>query len=341
MPLFHRLKSCGFLCGLLSLTLIGQIAGAQTVTETTTSTASPTRLILLGTGAGPIPRKERAQPSNLLIVGGRPYLIDAGNGVARQMVQAGYVPSDVRTVFITHHHIDHNADIGALMSYAWIEDTKRNDKSVGALQFYGPSSTADLVKVGLSFLSVSERIFRSGVPMPPAAGRFEAHEFKGDGVVYRDDRLVVTAAENTHYHLAQHAGHSDAKDKSYAIRFDTADRSIVFCGDTGPSDAVTQLAKGADVLVCSVNELEATMKELAATTKLPPAAQVAMRAHMERQHITPEQIGLMAQKAGVKMVVLTHFAPGRDGETDASLYTRGVRKHFSGAVIAGRDLQEF
>ena len=117
MPLFHRLKSCGFLCGLLSLTLIGQIAGAQTVTETTTSTASPTRLILLGTGAGPIPRKERAQPSNLLIVGGRPYLIDAGNGVARQMAFAGYAPSDVRTAFITHHHMDHNADMGALIAY--------------------------------------------------------------------------------------------------------------------------------------------------------------------------------------------------------------------------------
>lgn len=331
-----------FLIVLFSFVLTTQTAGAQTSTQMTPATTlSPTRVILLGTGAGPIPRKDRSQPANLLVVEGHPYLIDAGNGVARQMVYAGYMPSDVRTVFITHHHIDHNADIGALMSFAWIEDTKRNNPKAGVMRFYGPSSTADLVQAGLSFLSVSERIFRSGVPMPPAAGRFEAHEFKGNGVVYRDDRLVVTAAENAHYHLAQHAGHAETKDKSYALRFDAADRSIVFCGDTGPSEAVTQLAKGADVLVCSVNELEASMQELAATTKLPPPAQAAVRAHMERQHITPEQIGMMAQKAGVKTVVLTHFAPGRDGETDASLYTRGVRKHFSGTVIAGRDLMEF
>ncbi len=342
MLLPRHFKYLVLLSGLLSMSLTSQISSAQTVTETTASTATPpSRLILLGTGAGPIPRKDRAQPSNLLIVGGRPYLIDAGNGVARQMVQAGYVPSDVRTVFITHHHIDHNADIGALMSYAWIEDTKRNAKSAGVMKFYGPTSTSDLVQAGLSFLSVSERIFRSGVPMPPAAGRFEAHDFKGAGVVYRDDRLVVTAAENTHYHLARRTGEAMSNDKSYALRFDTPDRSFVFCGDTGPSDAVTRLAQGADVLICSVNELDATMKELATTTKLPPPAQAAMRAHMEHQHITPEQIGLMAQKAGVKTVVLTHFAPGRDGETDASLYTRGVRKHFSGAVIAGRDLLEF
>src|SRR3954468_13563200 len=59
-----------------------------------------TRLILLGTGAGPIPRKLRSQPASLLVVDGRPYLIDAGNGVARQLVWAGFQPADVRTIFI-------------------------------------------------------------------------------------------------------------------------------------------------------------------------------------------------------------------------------------------------
>lgn len=343
------------LLGAAWLLALGLNAQAQTTPGTTptataapATAASPTRLVLLGTGAGPIPRKDRGQPGNLLIVGGRPYLIDAGNGVARQMAHVGYVPSDVRNVFITHHHIDHNADIGALMSFAWIEDTKRNDKSVGPMRFYGPNGTTDLVRAAYDYLSVSERIFRSGVPMPPAAGRFEGQNFQGEGVVFKDDRVTVTAAENTHYHLAQVPGHAPghshaltASDRSYALRFDTADRSVVFCGDTGPSEAVTRLATGADVLVCSVNDLDASMQELAATTKLPPPALAAVRAHMEKQHITPEQIGLMAQKAGVKSVVLTHFSPGRDGETDASRYTSGVRKHFSGAVIAGRDLLEF
>lgn len=336
-PLLQRLCLAAGLCLTLACTLP---AVAQTSTAPSTPTEmAPTRLVLLGTGAGPIPRKDRAQPGNLLVVGGRPYLVDAGNGVARQMAHAGYVPSDVRTVFITHHHIDHNADIGALMSFAWIEDTKRNDKNAGPMRFYGPTATADLVQAAYSYLAVSERIFRSGVPMPAAAGRFEGHDFKGEGVVFRDDRVVVTAAENTHYHLAH--GHSpNPQDRSYALRFDTPDRSIVFCGDTGPSEAVTRLATGADVLVCSVNDLEASMQELANNTKLPPPALAAVRAHMEKQHITPEQIGAMAQKAGVKTVVLTHFSPGRDGETDASRYTRGVRKHFSGTVIAGRDLLE-
>lgn len=304
------------------------------------SAASGSRLILLGTGAGPIPRKERSQPANLLVVGGRPYLVDAGNGVARQLALAGYAPSDVRHVFITHHHIDHNADIGALMSFAWIEDNKRNRPGVPPLRFFGPPSTVDLVTAAQSFLAVSERIFRSGVPMRPVAAGVAAQDYAGEGEVFRDDRVTVTAAENSHYHHAP-GSPSAGRDKSYALRFDTPGRSVVFSGDTGPSDALERLARDADVLVCEVMDLEASMKEIEATAKLPPPLAAAIRRHMAEQHLTPEQIGQLAQRAGVKTVVLTHFSPGNDGETDVGRYVDGVRRHFGGTVVAGRDLAEF
>ncbi len=325
-----------------SVLLMGSgVVSAQAVADTpAVQTVPATRLVLLGTGAGPIPRKERSQPANLLVVGGRPYLIDAGNGVARQLAHVGFVPSDVRTVFITHHHVDHNADMGALMSFAWIEDNKRNDKSVAPMRFYGPASTSTLVQAAQGFLAVSERIFRAGVPMAPVAGRFEGHDITAPGEVFRDDRIVVSAVENTHY-IGANANAAATADKSYSYRFDTPGRSIVFCGDTGPSESLATLAKNADVLVCEVNDLDASMKEIASTTRLPPLALKAVRMHMEKQHITPEQIGQLAQKANVKSVVLTHFAPGLDGETDQSKYTDGVRKYFSGTVIAGRDLFEF
>ncbi|MCF8210414.1 MAG: MBL fold metallo-hydrolase [Rhodoferax sp.] len=328
------------LCSALLLTLIGSATAQATADVSGVQTTSSTRLVLLGTGAGPIPRKDRSQPANLLVVGGRPYLVDAGNGVARQLAHVGFVPSDVRTVFITHHHVDHNADMGALMSFAWIEDNKRNDKSVAPMRFYGPASTSTLVQAAQGFLAVSERIFRAGVPMAPVAGRFEGHDIAGPGEVFRDDRIVVTAVENSHY-MGANANAAAAADKSYSYRFDTPGRSIVFCGDTGPSDALATLAKNADVLVCEVNDLEASMKEIATTMRLPPLVLKAVRMHMERQHITPEQIGQLAQKSNVKSVVLTHYAPGLDGETDLGKYTDGVRKYYSGTVIAGRDLFEF
>lgn len=325
---------------LIGLVAIGATVSAQQASAPTAAqVAASTRLILLGTGAGPVPRKERSQPANLLVVGGRPYLIDAGNGVARQLAHAGFATADVRNVFITHHHIDHNADIGALMSFTWIEDNKRNRPDTPPVRFYGPPSTAELVAAAQSFLAVSERIFRSGVPMRPSGQRFQGHDFSADGVVYRDDQIVVTAAENTHYHHAP-GSPSAGTDKSYSLRFDTPGRSIVFSGDTGPSEALERLAADADVLVCEVLDLEATMKEVETTMKLPPAMVPAVRRHMAEQHLTPEQVGQLAQKSRVKMVVLTHFSPGADGETDVSRYVDGVRKHFKGPVIAGRDLLE-
>lgn len=331
---------CALLLGACSWATMHN-ANAQPASASPTQTeALSTRLVLLGTAAGPIPRKERSQPANLLLVGGRPYLIDAGNGVVRQLAYAGYHPSDVRTVFITHHHVDHNADVGALIAFSWLEDFKRgNYKTVGPVRFYGPPATPDLVQAAFNYFAVSERIFRAGsaAPMAAVAERFEGYEYAGEGVVFRDDRIKVTAVENSHYRTASGES-SPTRDKSYALRFDTPGRSIVFCGDTGPSDAVTQLAQGADVLVCGANDLEASLKYLTAGRPMPPLVLTAMRAHMERQHITLEQVGVMAQKAGVKTVVLTHFAPGADGEPDDDRYASVVRQHFGGRVIAGRDL---
>jgi hypothetical protein len=65
-----------------------------------------TRVITLGTTAGPPPRAHRAQASNLLIVNGSFYVIDAGDGVARRIAKAGINVRDIGTIFLTHLHDD-------------------------------------------------------------------------------------------------------------------------------------------------------------------------------------------------------------------------------------------
>jgi len=51
-------------------------------------------------------------------VNGALYVIDAGDGVARRLAEAGINIRDIGTVF-THHHDDHTAGLGTLMSVAW------------------------------------------------------------------------------------------------------------------------------------------------------------------------------------------------------------------------------
>jgi hypothetical protein len=65
--------------GAAALPAVTQIARAQT------GLAGPktgTRVITLGTLAGPLPRAHRAQASNLLIVNGAVYVVDVGDGAA-------------------------------------------------------------------------------------------------------------------------------------------------------------------------------------------------------------------------------------------------------------------
>src|SRR5215475_11893336 len=73
---------------------------------------STTKLITLGTRSGPLPTVGRAQSSNLLIVNGAAYLVDAGEGVTRRLVRAGIAIRDLDTMFITRPHSDHTGGLG-------------------------------------------------------------------------------------------------------------------------------------------------------------------------------------------------------------------------------------
>ena len=73
----------------------------------------------LGTGGGPRPRKASAGSAHVIVSGGVAYVIDCGDGVARQLAFAGVPFPSLRHVFITHQHSDHTADYGNLILLAW------------------------------------------------------------------------------------------------------------------------------------------------------------------------------------------------------------------------------
>ena len=69
-----------------------------------------TRLVLLGTGGGPRPRTTSSASAQVIVSNGVAYVIDCGDGVARQMAFVGVPLASLRHVFITHQHSDHTAD---------------------------------------------------------------------------------------------------------------------------------------------------------------------------------------------------------------------------------------
>ena len=310
-------------------------AEQDSVAQTTDAPSkSATRLITLGTVAGPPPRPHRAQSSNLLIVNGTLYVIDAGDGAARRIAKAGFNVRDVGTIFITHHHDDHTAGVGTLMSAAW--DNQRTKP----INVYGPPQTEELVKAAVQYFTISADIrIADGGRTIPIGQLFFGHDV-GAGVIYNDNNIRVTTIENTHFDFQKIP--ASARQKSYSYRFETPGRVIVFTGDTGPNEALVELAKGADLLVSEANSIEQRMQDLIRSGQwqvMTPEEQVRIKGQMAEGHLSTDDVGKMATRAGVKTVVLTHLTWKADD--DYSTWADEVKKHFSGPVLIAKDLKEF
>jgi ribonuclease BN (tRNA processing enzyme) len=272
------------------------------------------RLILLGTKGGPTPSRFRAPSSNLLIVDGEPYVIDAPDGVASRLVQAGVDLARLGKVLITHNHSDHNAGLGALLILAWGAGLQT------PVDIYGPAPLERLVAAHLAANAYDIEVRMDEEGRPPLAPLVHAHEI-GNGPVMADDKVRVRCARADHYHVVD-----------YAYRFDTPDRSFVFSGDTRPSEALIELARGADVLVH-----EAMLPSALGT--LTDGNAPRLMDHLLRSHTTTEELGRVAQAAGVGAVVLSHLVPALPTITD-DMWSEGVRRHYRGRIIVGRDMME-
>ncbi len=279
-----------------------------------------TRLVLLGTKGGPrVDGGGRHNPSTLLIVNGTPYVVDCGYGTSYQMMAAGVPLTSLRYVFVTHHHADHDLELGLLPYNAWAA-------GLGTpVDAYGPPGTEAMLQTFFRYVQtdVDTRIVDEGRPDLRALA--SAHDVTAPGVVLRNADVTVTAARVRHP-MIEHA---------YAYRFDARDRSVVISGDTAFSPELVELARGADVLVHEVLYVPGIDGLI---SRVPHATR--LREHLLAAHTSPEDVGRVAAAAGVKTVVLSHFVPGDDPSITDEQWAEGVRRHFKGTVVVGRDLME-
>ena len=295
------------------------LAAAAWLPDRSQGQGSRTRLILLGTGGGPRPRKASSAPAQVIIVNDTPYVVDCGNGVARQLIFAGVALPKLRHVFITHHHSDHNADYGNLILLAWASGLRTR------LDTWGPPPLEKMTRLffEMNAYDVNTRIADEGrVPLVPLV---HVHQLSEGGPVMQDENVKVTAALVHHPPVVP----------SFGYRFDAADRSIVISGDTAPSDNLIRLAQGADVLVHEVLYLPG-LDRLVARVPNAPALKQSIMSH----HTAAEDAGRVAQAAGVKMLVLSHLVPADDPVITDQMWIDAARVHFRGPVIVGKDLLE-
>jgi ribonuclease BN (tRNA processing enzyme) len=283
--------------------------------------AEGTKLVLLGTAAGPVPGRARKMTSHVMLSNGSAYVLDCGLGVTDRLAQTGIPFSALKSIFITHHHADHNIEYGPLLIIGWIQGLRLDVRA------YGPPPLKQMTEDFLRAYKTTVDFWAEDLKMKPLTA-VEVQEVAAAGAVMQDDNVKVTAA------IVQHPPVKPA----LAYRFDFKDRSIAFSGDTAPSEAVAQLAKGADVLVHEtmyVPALEKYIREQIAKGR--PVKYEPYMAHMHADHTPAEDVGRIAQEAGVKTLVLSHLTPAIDSISDDT-WRAPVAKSFKGEIIVAKDL---
>jgi ribonuclease BN (tRNA processing enzyme) len=231
-------------------------------------------LIVLGcSGSGPGPDSPAA--GYLVRAGGADVLLDLGNG-AFGALQRHLDPFDLDAVAFSHLHPDHCADFTALTVHRRYHPRKPYDPVARPLPVLAPAEAPERFAMAYA---------------PSAAERAEtdltdvfAFQPLTDGAeaAVGDVRLTARAVD----HLCE----------AYAVRLEHAGRSVVYSGDTGPCEALVELARDADVLLC-----EATWPHTGLWDEPPPGV-----------HLSGRQAGEHAAKAGVGRLLLTHVAAWYD-----------------------------
>jgi ribonuclease BN (tRNA processing enzyme) len=311
-----------------------------------------TELVLLGTAGAPLPVAGRAGISSALIVDDRVFVIDCGRGSPSGFVGAGLGFSRLDAVFLTHLHADHIGDLPGMLLYGWGVRAGAHGP-LAPIRVYGPPrpdtvpagdavfhrettihpelpapGTTDLVESILVGYAYHLNVMPLDARMPDAGALVRGIEIpvlaRTEGMpqvpvaVVADGAVRVTAVAVTHGRAIPALGY----------RFDTADGSVVFSGDTTVNDDLIALAQGADILVHQVADFGYLERHGFTGAALE---------RMAALHTDVTQVGGVAERAGVRELILSHYLPAEpDAITDAEWAER-AGQGFSGRTTAGRD----
>lgn len=240
---------------------------------------------LLGTGS-PIPDARRAGPSTLVRAGGQTFLIDAGRGVQQRLTAAGAGANALTALLLTHFHSDHIADLGDLLITRWVTTFTPNPTP---LPIIGPPGTAEVVDATLKAFGrdIGYRIaHHADLTEPPPV---EVHEHT-DGLVWDRDGVQIRVAPTDHRPVEPSIG--------FRIEHDGGS-SVVLAGDTVPCESLDKLASGAGALVHTV-----IRKDLIEAMPMQRIRDIC------DYHSSVEEAAATAARAGVGILILTHYVPG-------------------------------
>jgi len=244
------------------------------------------KLTVLGC-SGTLPGPDSPASGYLVEEDGYRIVLDLGHG-ALGPLQRHVPPHEVDAILLSHLHGDHCIDLTAYVNVLRYGPNPPE----GRIPVIGPSGTRDRIETAYDPLArklALHELFDFSTPRSGELGPF-----------------AVSVASVNHPVPA------------YAISLSVGDRTLVYSGDTGESDALVSLAHGADVLLC-----EASFGP--DDTYVPDL------------HLTGKQAGEHAARAGVDRLIVTHVPPWHSREVAVA----EAATTFTGSIEAARPDAEY
>jgi ribonuclease Z len=321
--------------------------------------AAPCLVVALtGTQGGPPPHDGLAGAGTLVRYGDDAdncsavrLQFDAGRGTTMRLSQLGVVPAQVHALFITHIHSDHVDGVADLAQLRWhfASPGPKLDlvcsADVPAPQGHPASCRALAASIGEAYLrsgEIAQRRVEDANRLPGGpADVLNVITFQPENEpknVWSRGDVRVSAIRSTHI-----AGHA-------SYRVDTPAGSVVIGGDAGndvpapprsssTSEQVERLAKGAAIVVHS-----------AIHPVMGPDKGSGMPPPIYHRQSSAADLGAMAQRAGARILMLTHLIPPLGAERqgpwkipggalrEADYRKAAEESGFRGEVVVGKDL---
>jgi ribonuclease BN (tRNA processing enzyme) len=229
------------------------------------------RLTVIGCGPA-APQADTPASGLLLESGATAILLDCGYGVIGRL-RAVADPLGLSGVVIGHLHADHVLDLAALRYlHPWPGQT-----SGRPVIWLPPGGRGHLTALA-GVMSERASFFDDA---------FDVREYV-DGRPFVLGGLTISPRATQHYVPAW----------SLSVR-DPDGTSVVYCGDSGPTDRLVEIARSADLLIEEATLASPSEDEL------------------RRGHSTAEEAIAIAERAGARRLLLTHFASARRPELTA------------------------
>lgn len=275
----------------------------------TSAFASDIKVQVLGSG-GPELNDNRASSAYIIWVDNKSkILIDFGGGAALRFEEVKAKIEDLDIILLTHLHIDHTADLPALLKASFFSNRFKD------IEIYGPDKGL-FVPDTKTFIN---RLFENKKGAWEYMGDFldGNAQFKLQTTVIPFSKEIKTIYDKNNIKIeAISVNHGPIPATAYKVSIDG--KSITFSGDmSGKYSTLEKLAVNSNILI--------------AHNAVPKGAQgVAKNLHM-----TPDIIGYIAKEAKVKNLVLSHRMLRTLGKEDIT--KKEIRKYYEGKINFAED----